>query len=371
MTTLTTSVGVTPERRSVASLAEPRKARPIMIWATFGALWAAVLIYIIAAWILQGHAVTTPAGPDKAPTWMEITVKVYEYALNPAFFLAFLYFCLIRPWRREGHITLDGIFCLVFLTLYVQDPWLNYAQSWASYNALFHNWGAWTSDVPGALSSTAHLMPEPVLWAGTAYAYLMYLGVVLCCAVMRKAKAHWPRLGTLGLMGVGLGFCLVFDFIVEPITFLRLGFWSYPGAIKGLTLYYGHYYQFPVYEGVFVSVLWAGWSFLRFFQNDKGQTFVERGVDTLKVTPRQKTWVRFFAIFAGCHALFLFAYNVPVALFALHSDPFPKDYEHRSYLTDGYCGTGTQYACPGNDIPIPRGKSAHVGPDGQLVPARR
>jgi hypothetical protein len=45
----------------------------------------------------------------------------------------------------------------------------------------------------------------------------------------------------------------------------------------------------------------------------------------------------------------------------------PDIVQHRSYLRNQLCGSGTTYACPGKDIPIPRRGQPHVNPAGQLV----
>jgi hypothetical protein len=34
-----------------------------------------------------------------------------------------------------------------------------------------------------------------------------------------------------------------------------------------------------------------------------------------------------------------------------------------SYLREGICGNGTDYACPGADVPIPSRTSYHLRPD--------
>jgi hypothetical protein len=65
--------------------------------------------------------------------------------------------------------------------------------------------------------------------------------------------------------------------------------------------------------------------------------------------------------------IFLLGYNLPHQFFAIHSGPWPKDITSRSYLTDGFCGPLTTYACAGPNTPIPRPNSSHVSPEGKLV----
>lgn len=105
----------------------------------------------------------------------------------------------------------------------------------------------------------------------------------------------------------------------------------------------------------------------RYFRNDKGQTFAERGAEKLtKATPTRRAGLRVLAVIGACNALTL-AYYVPTYWLAIHSDEWPADITSRSYYTH-VCGNGTDTACPSQKIPIPVGpKSARVTPQGSLL----
>jgi hypothetical protein len=75
--------------------------------------------------------------------------------------------------------------------------------------------------------------------------------------------------------------------------------------------------------------------------------------------------VRFLALVGACNVIFLVCYSLPNALLGLYASPWPKDVIDRSYFSY-LCGPGTDYACPGPGIPIPRPDSVHVDPDGRL-----
>jgi hypothetical protein len=152
---------------------------------------------------------------------------------------------------------------------------------------------------------------------------------------------------------------------------IRLGLYAYPGAIPGWTVNQGKYYQFPIYQVVLTSGLFTAWASIRYFRNDKGQTIAERGIERVQAGPRAHTGLRLLALIGVCNAVFAVVYIVPSQFFALHAGAWPKDIVDRSYLTDGLCGPGTTYACPGSDVPIPRPRSSHLGPDGNLVPPPR
>lgn len=334
----------------------------IKAWAALGVLFLVVEGMALTRWITSGDAKRTPTGSDPVPGYMKVAIHGAE-VVSVAAFALFLALVLLRPWRREGHITLDGLFCLVFVTVFWQDTFSNFFQPWFTYNAEFINLGTWDSHVPGWLSPHGNLIAAP-LFLHLAYVWGIFGAVIGGCAVMRRAKVRWPSLGTAGMMGIALAIFFVVEGLAEP-GMLVSGIASYPGAISWLTLFHGHYYQFPVYEWLLFSTVWAGWACLRYFRDDKGRTIAERGLDELEVTGARRTGVRFLALVGACNAIFLVCYSLPNAMFGLYASPWPKDVADRSYFSY-LCGPGTDYACPGPGIPIPRPDSVHVDPQGRL-----
>jgi hypothetical protein len=246
----------------------------------------------------------------------------------------------------------------------LQDPMLNYFTNNFHYSAVFINLGSWTSHIPGWIAPRSHFMGEPLLFVGGVYMFVMFGGTLFGCWCMRRAKARWPRIGTAGLIGVAVGVLAVVDLVME-VLWLRLGLYSFSGAIRSLTLWPGRYYQFPVYEAVCVGAVWGGIASLRYFKDDRGKTKAERGADEVRATPVQRQLLRFLAVYGACSTIFLAVYSLPMAFFGAHADNFPDGVLRRSYLTSGTCGLGTDYACPGPRVPMPSGPdSAHATPEG-------
>ena len=289
---------------------------------------------------------------------------VAQQALAVPACAAFTYIFLVRPWRRERRLTLDGTLVLGCWLMYWQDPLVNYSANFEAYNAGFFNRGSWLSKVPGVLAPEAHRFAEPLLWAPLMYPVALFGMTIVANAVMRKAKARWPSLGKLGLIAICVGFIALVDLILE-VTWMRTGVFAYGGAIRWLTLFPGHYYQWPVYETLW-GATWAGFACLRYFRNDKGETFAERGLDRLRVGGRARPVIRVLAIAGAMNAMFI-CYGIALSFFAQRQDPWPQDILSRSYLTNNLCGPGTSYHCPGPGIPIPRPNSAHISPEGTLV----
>lgn len=359
MTTLLTRPAGTAE-------AVQRKVRPVLAWAVLGVVFFAIQGVAIGGWVLSGDFKSTPVGPVSVPTYMTIAVRVWELAAAVGFFV-FLYHFLVKPWRNEGRITLDGLFCLVFVTtVWWQDTIINYIQPWFSYNATFINFGAWNPHILGWTSQRANLLAEPLIGMMPLYLSVLFGLAVAGCRIMTAASRRWPRMGNPGLILIIMGLVLFFDITVEPLLMI-MGIYAYPGSMERFTLFHGHYYQYPLVEGPLFALLVAAYTCLRYFRNDKGQTVVERGIERVGVSGRRQTLIRFFALAGACNLIILVVYNIAAASVGLHASPWPQDIVSRPYLTNGICGPSTPYSCPGPKVPMPRPGSAHLGPNGELV----
>ena len=368
---MTTSISSAETRTSVrrGAVAEPeiKKFKPVKLWAWLGAAYAAMIIYSMSGWIISGNATPTPKGSDPVPMYMKIFINSWEVVGIPLFIL-FLWKVMIRPWRREGRIQSDGLFCIAFFTLWWQDPMSNWLAPYFTYNSELINFGNWTQNIPGWFMPHSNYIGEPAVAVSMGYVYLIFGMCIVGCGVMRKAKQRWPNLSTFGLIMVAASFFIVFDLLFEP-PLLILGVFSYPGTIDWLTLFHGHYYQFPIYEALlWGAVCWGGWTCLRYFKNDKGETFAERGVSDLKISNKRKAGVRLLAIMGAAHSIFLFGYNIPLQFFIANGSPWPEDIQSRSYFQQNLCGEGTEYLCWGPGVAYPRGNDgAHLDPNGHLV----
>ena len=347
-----------------ATLSSDTRMRPVLWWAAIGIFFGAVAIFSMISWMTSPDFTPTRPGVTPVPayiTWGNNIQQVGEVIGA----VLILYFVVIRPWRREGHITLDGMIVLAAAGIYWWDPVPNYFGPTVSYNSALVNWGSWSSHIPGWVSDNGSRMPEPPLYAGLWYIIGFILLAMFINWVMRQAKRRWPKLGTSGLVLIAIASGMLLDFVLE-VMYVRLGTYVYPGAYKPLTLFYGHYYQFPILCAVFSGIAFGLVACLRYFRNDKGQTFVEGGIAELRVKPWQRSWVRFLAIYGLFNLLGLLACS-QYWWTAVHEQPWPKGVLERSYFTNGLCGTGTDVACPGGVIPVTQRGTAHLSPNNTVV----
>lgn len=342
--------------------------RPIKIWAAAGAALLALQLYVWTRWVTGPFFQRVPAGPSEPPMFMKVPLMANAVILWVGLPFAIWWF-FVRPWRRERRITLDGMLILSCGLMFFQDPLLNYFNTWCTYNTWLFNRGAWSSNIPGWLSPEVpgHQTAEPLLTNVPGYAYGVVLVTIVGCWVMRRVKAKWPGISNLQLIGVTYAFTFVLDFVMEGCLLMPIGFFTYPGAIRSVSVNAGHYYQWPVYEGLMWGGVQAGLCCLRYFTDDRGRTVVERGIDHVRGGFATQQLTRFLAIFAGVSACFFFFYNVPAQWVGLHADPWPEDVQKRSYFNGGICGDGTDQPCPNPVLPMPTKRSGYVDVHGQLV----
>jgi hypothetical protein len=344
-------------------------AEPVKLWAVAGGAILAVQLYVWAKWITGPYFVRVPAGPSDPPTWMKTILTIWTGVIFLGLPIA-LYHILIKPWRRERRITTDGMLLGAFGLAFFQDPLLNYLNTWCTYNTWMWNRGSWVMDVPGWVSwnKPGAMMAEPLLMNAPGYSWGVLICTMLGCWVMRRAKSRWPSLGVAGLLGVLVVFTFFFDIVMEGLFLMPMGLFTYPGAIRSLSLFPGTYHQYPVYEGLLWGGVQAGFCSLRYFTDDRGRTFVERGLESVRGAAVRRETTRFLAIFAAVSMFFFVFYTIPAQWLAMHADPWPEDIQKRSYFTMGLCGEGTGRLCPHPALPIDQGTaSVYIDADGRVV----
>jgi hypothetical protein len=213
-------------------------------------------------------------------------------------------------------------------------------------------------------------MGEPLLFSFTWYSW-GFLGVaILGCKMLRWVKARNPEMSNLGLIAHALGVAVLIDVVLE-LFYVIFGFYFYGNTVKGLTVFSGHYYQFPVYECLLWPAAWTALVCIRYFRDDKNQSFFERGLDRVRGGHKRKSFVSMCAILGAMQVIYLGMYVIPyIFITTVHPGDFPADLQKRSYLMSGICGPHTDFSCPNKDLPVNRRGAAHFNSNYELVPGK-
>lgn len=352
--------------RSQGLQESPRRAgsSPVVLWAIVGVLCLIVVLTGWVRWVSSADFAPTPHGPDPISTPHLVILRILEVgSLLGAAVIVVIY--LIRPLLRERRLTLDGMMIIAMALGWFWDPMANYVNYSFLYNNYAWNYGSWVRFIPGWETPGAPgNFVEPV-WVVGAWIWWCFGGAVLLCAILQKLHARRPHWSTLRLFVVLAVVVVAVDLPAESI-FLRTQAMVWGGAPASLTLWSGDFYRFPLPESLLVVSFMFGFTAVRYFKDDKGRSFVEKGVDNLRVPSWAKGLVSLCAVIGFLHFWAIVGYNLPLQFVAVKADTFPP---LPSYLRSQVCGTGTDYACPSDAVPIPRRGSLHITPNDPRLPA--
>jgi hypothetical protein len=342
-------MAITAGPRPATIPTEPPRARRqfhwLRFWAGIGAVHFVVAAYIAVKWLTSGDLHASDTGSDDAPTHVIAAVNIGQM-LSPIIGAGIVYWWLIRPWMRERRLTTEGMVLIAALCLYFPyDITNNYVSFFFQYNSHFWNVGSWAGEIPGSIIPRGHNVVEPPIFMFPAYAWGVFLPMLWGSKFMGFLRRKYPAMGNFGLIGITLGLCCIFDLIGEG-TVVALQIESYYGAQHHLSFFGGTIYQFPAYETLFIGLLYVGGAALLFFRDDKGRTFLEKGVDNVRNGTKQLALVGFLV------TVEFLGFMVPINWMAMHVDSFPSD--AKSYMLQDVCGPGTPYACPVEGAPLLR-----------------
>lgn len=343
----TTMTGGAP----VIASSDPDERTPaVKIWAGIGVAFLLLGAYIIIKWLTGPNFHHVAKGPSDPPTWMKVELWAWQILSFPAAFVM-LYIFVIRPWRREKRVGIDGLFVVAGGTLFVQDTWSNAGNHWFTYNGYMVNFGSWANDVPwfNAYGKPGHMVLEPILFIPAAYTYIMCIGAGFGCWAMKKFKSRRPQAKSFTIVLAGFVAMCLFDIVLEGFIWMPLGIYEYPGG--HWSMFANTYHKYPLNETFTIGAVFTAMAALKYFRDDRGLTVIERGVTKLGLSPRKTLALRMLAVIGFVNlAMFLF-YNVPNTAIGFNSTTWPADLQKRSYFLDGICGVGTDRACPGGSNP--------------------
>ena len=338
------------DKRKVETL-PARTINPTLIWAGVGAVFIAFELFVIGRWLTGPHFGRPPVDTGSVPDLTRNVIQITQI-ISPVVTIVIVIRFLILPWITNRRITFDGMLLIAWFGLWFQDPMGNLLTTQLYYSSAWYSLGSWTlGSTPGWISPAGNHLPEPILVMGFGYLWLGVSSSVFASWAMRTCRQRFPRTSALELVLLALVICVTLDVLAE-VALAWAGTFAWPAAIDGLTLFYGRPYQFPMYEGVLFGGVFAAAATLRFYRDDRGNSWAERGIDRIAVPTRVKGGIRFLSVYGFMHLFMAVAYAIPMMLFATQADNYLR---YPSHLENGMCASGPESnQCPGPGIPMPR-----------------
>lgn len=352
---------------------EMKKVPAIKLWAIPGAIIVLFEAYVLLRWVTGANFKSVAPGVTPIPDAIKIAGSIVTYAGIPAAIFC-LYKWAWKPWRTSGRVSTSAMLMVWFATFsWFMDPFANLFTPYFTYNAWFPNMGSWVHDIPFWQSVTAGhpgaMQAYPLLFVIPAYVWGLWGVVAAQASSMRWARRRWPAMSNAMLVFLSFWWGFVVFTILE-LVYMRCGLYGYHATIPSLTLWYGHYYQFPIYESVFDAFWCLGYASLLYFRDDKGNSIVERGVDKLRIKREGgRTAMRFLALTGIATVIYMVTYNIPYWITNIATnDPWPHSIQTQSYWTNGICGAGANRSCGGGVLPLALKGTAYFDAHGELVP---
>lgn len=323
---------------------ERRQVVAVKWWAALGAAVLVAQAAILIDWVFSDFFHRVDSGPTPVPDWMKVALVAWQVIL-PLAGLTVIYLFVVRPWRRERRLGVDGLLVVAFSTLWFQDPISAYGGEWFTYNAWMVNMGSWVHSVPGWLApgTPEHQIAYPLLVVPGAYICIFLLVSFLGARLMRAIRTRRPQTSPVTLVACCFVAMALFDVFFEGIVFMPLGAWEYPGG--HWAIFPETYHKYPLNEALTTGAIFTAFASIKYFVDDRGLTLAERGASALQSTPRRTWAVRALAVTGLVQLAMFLGYTAPNFMIGLHSTDWNADIQKRSYLTYT-CGPQTSEPCP-------------------------
>jgi uncharacterized protein DUF5135 len=245
---------------------------------------------------------------------------------------------VVRQCRDQRRLTLDAQLLIGGVAALFWDPFGNFVQPAFFYSSNWLNLNSWTGFAPLVVNPDASRMPEP-LFIMLVYPFGLLAFAMMSNAVMRAARGRFPQWSDAKVLAAGSVAAFVGGMALEAPMFL-LHLWSLPGAPRELSLFDdGH--RYTAVEYLTTGMVFAGWAAVRYFKDDQGRAFTERGLGQTGSV---------FAMVGWCCSLLL-VLQLIVNLFAFKAAAYPTEFPR--HLVNDMCDVGqtvgTRYGpCPGS-----------------------
>jgi hypothetical protein len=267
----------------------------------------------LGRWLAGGVSSVSP-GDDPMPTAQLVLMHALEW-IQFAAFLAIVGWVVVRPLIQRRPLGFDGLFVIAAFLLNYWDVMDNYWTFSFQYNAHHLNVGSWGGYIPGWQSPQPELWVVPIGFVFGAYTWAFFLAVTSGCALLTYVQNRHPSWGPVRAFGLVFVSNMFIEAIAENV-YLRIGAIANIRPYEALTLWDGTQFAWPVYNPILFSLVWTTLTAFRWYRDQDGLTFVERGLPAGRTGQYPSTILRFFAIFAFLQVTYLLLYFLPWNVFA-------------------------------------------------------
>ena len=289
-----------------------RRRGGVAVWASVGVVWLVVETQAIVRWIFSPteFAPAPLLGPDQFPAWREASLRGLE-VLSLAVLAGFVWFCVIKPWRRDGKLSLDGKFVIAGCFTAVADACLNLYSYLFAWNAHSFNRGVWAAFMPFHSPRASSRYAEGLLWGVPMYIYFCLGAAIIGCQIIKALRNRFPTIANSTAYSIVFVCTFIGGMLLENAIIRITQAYGYAQTPEHLTLFAGSQYQFPIYESIFTGCLAVAFTYVRMsaLESADGVSCIERGYERWR--PALQTPVRLLAVCGFSAAALLLVYHLP------------------------------------------------------------
>ncbi len=230
--------------------------------AIFGAVVVAVQAWGYGSWLLTGDPAPI-SSPSPVPAEIRAAVRMAELTSVAGATVWLVY--VVWAWRRAGNLTWPALWTIAWACTFWQEPLVNARNHTFSFNKAFHNLGDWTTHLPFVPASYSPL-PEALVLEGLVFVYLLPLLAIAVAAYARVVRRLLPFRSVVPTVLVAYVSVVVFDLAFE-LQGIHQSLLRYV-EVGGPVLNAGQPEQWPILEGLGISVAWAFPGILTFLLRD-------------------------------------------------------------------------------------------------------
>jgi Spirocyclase AveC-like len=326
--------------RPLDTLPQRRPWTAARAFAVFGVINVAYIAVTLVRWLTAGPTqIHAHRDTHTASFW-----AAQGYLVTVSVVAVLLLIRVVRECRHQHRLTVDAQLLIGGATALFWDPFGNFFQPAFMYSSNWINLNTWAGDAPLVVNQNAGAMPQPV-FIMLVYPFGLLAFSIFTTWTMRTAARLRPNWSGARLIAVCAVAGTLGGVALEAPMFL-LHLWSLPGSPAQLSLF-DNTHRYAMVEILTTGMVFAGWGAVRYFRDDQGRAFTERGQGPLGST---------LAMIGWCCALLL-VLQLIVNFFAFHASPYPTGFP--KHLVNDLCDVGvtqhTRYGpCPGSpDFKLP------------------